>query len=464
MTSAQFKLDMFEGPLDLLLHLISKHKLNIYDIEIAKLLEQYLEYMNTLEHEDYEDAADFLEMAARLIYIKTVSLLPHDEEAQELKKELEGRIIEYSLCKLAAANLAERYAGGEIFVREPLKLPINRTFTGERDPGELLRAYLGMSERARAEKPLRAEMFRPIVSSKIVSVTSKIIHILKKLYTSGSFGMEHLYDGMTGKSERVAAFLAVLELTKSGRIFLNDDNTVIYMNRDPQKLRKRSRVSAFDLNDVPQEEEPVYEERQADADDDGADDVTVEAAAEETDAAEEIAQDIAEDTAETAVPEERAQERAEVPVLAAVEAETESVWDGYEGFGSRREIDMQPEVIYSEPEGAQVKESAAGNAAAKESRGKTSYMTEQKKSLIFSMYERSVRIVEKLKSKLSGKTEDQEEVRETSEKAYSVSADEEEPKDLFKPNYYGTRYYWGTAAADERTRNGCWGTGRLRIR
>ena len=69
MSSAQFKLDMFEGPLDLLLHLISKHKLNIHDIQISLLLEQYLEYIHQLEHEDLEDAADFLEMAARLIYI-----------------------------------------------------------------------------------------------------------------------------------------------------------------------------------------------------------------------------------------------------------------------------------------------------------------------------------------------------------------------------------------------------------
>ena len=106
MSCAQFKLDMFEGPLDLLLHLISKHKLNIHDIQISLLLEQYLEYIHELDHEDLEDAADFLEMAARLIYIKTVSLLPHDEEAAELKKELEGRLIEYSQCKLLAGILA----------------------------------------------------------------------------------------------------------------------------------------------------------------------------------------------------------------------------------------------------------------------------------------------------------------------------------------------------------------------
>ena len=243
MSTANFKLDMFEGPLDLLLHLISKHKLNIYDIEIALLLEQYLEYMAGLEEEDYEDAADFLEMAARLIYIKTVSLLPKDNEGEELKKELQGSLIEYSLCKMAAARLKEQYANGDIFVRKPAKLPVNKTFTGERDPMDLAKAYMGMSEKARHSKPLKAEMFKPILSKRIVSVTSKIIHVLKMLITQGECFLDSMYEGCTDKSERVAVFLAVLELTKSGRIFLNDDNTRVYMN---SASKKKKITSSFD--------------------------------------------------------------------------------------------------------------------------------------------------------------------------------------------------------------------------
>lgn len=240
MTSAQFKLDNFEGPLDLLLHLINKHKLNIYDIEIALLLDQYMEYINDLDHEDYEDAADFLEMAARLIYIKTCSLLPQDEEAEELKKELEGRIIEYSICKQVAAKLRERFAGGDIFVRKPVVLPVNKEYTRVHEPMELYNAYMGISAKARKAKPLRASMFSPIVSHKIVSVTSKIIYVLKKLYKNGEFDMDSLYDGMENKSERVATFLAVLELTKSGRIFLNDDNSKIFFN----SANKRKKISS----------------------------------------------------------------------------------------------------------------------------------------------------------------------------------------------------------------------------
>ena len=87
MEAISFKLDVFEGPLDLMLHLISKHKLNINDIEISKLLEQYMIYIEQAKEQDLELAGEFLEMAARLVYIKTVSLLPKPEEADEIKKE-----------------------------------------------------------------------------------------------------------------------------------------------------------------------------------------------------------------------------------------------------------------------------------------------------------------------------------------------------------------------------------------
>ena len=101
-TTVSYRLDSFEGPLDLLLFLISKHKLNINDIKILLLLEQYLEYIDGIDEQDFEYAGEFLEMAARLILIKTLSLLPKHEEANEMKRELQGRLIEYSLCKQAA--------------------------------------------------------------------------------------------------------------------------------------------------------------------------------------------------------------------------------------------------------------------------------------------------------------------------------------------------------------------------
>ena len=107
MEAISYKLSEFEGPLDLLLHLISKNKLNIYDIEISVLLAQYMEHIDKMKEKNMDVASEFLEMAARLVYIKTVSLLPKHEESEELKKELSGELIEYQECKKVAKILSE---------------------------------------------------------------------------------------------------------------------------------------------------------------------------------------------------------------------------------------------------------------------------------------------------------------------------------------------------------------------
>ena len=231
MEKMSFKLEVFEGPLDLLLYLISKHKLNINDIPIFTLLEQYLDYMDKMSEQNMEIAGEFLEMAARLVYIKTVSLLPQKEEAEQLKKELQGRLIEYSLCKKAAELMKMRYIGNVNAVRKPLAIEFDNTYTLIHDPQELLDSYLKVSRKP-PEEQVKAESFNTLVKKKIVSVTSKIIYVLRNLYKTGTCLMSGLFDGMTDRSERVATFLAVLELTKSGRIWLNDDNTVITFNRN----------------------------------------------------------------------------------------------------------------------------------------------------------------------------------------------------------------------------------------
>ncbi len=231
-----FRLNTFEGPLDLLLYLITKHKLNIYDIEISLLLEQYMEYMNNIPETDLDSAGEFLEMAARLIYIKTVSLLPTYDEGTQLKKELQGKLIEYSLCKRAAEILKDSYIGTDIFVRQPMKFEIDKRYNVIHNPEDLLLAYGDVATRAKDHLPPPVSIFRPLVSKKIVSVTSKIIFILRKLYISGKYQMNNLYAGITDKSEKIATFLAVLELTKSGRISLNDDNTELTFNRNKKVL------------------------------------------------------------------------------------------------------------------------------------------------------------------------------------------------------------------------------------
>ncbi|MBP3379928.1 MAG: segregation/condensation protein A [Ruminococcus sp.] len=231
MTELTYKLDVFEGPLDVLLMLISKHKLNICDIEISRLLEQYLLFIEEAHRQDLELAGEFLEMAARLIYIKTAALLPKPEEAEQLKKELEGALIELSLCKIAAKDLADRFMGGDIFVRQPMKIKADMTYTLVHDPMELVKAYNGASLKKTKPAAHRTNIeskINSVVKRRIVPVLTKVVHILRELYTTGKTSMDKLYEGVTDRSARVATFLAVLELTRSGRITISEDNTIIF--------------------------------------------------------------------------------------------------------------------------------------------------------------------------------------------------------------------------------------------
>jgi segregation and condensation protein A len=231
MDKISFKLDNFEGPLDLLLHLISKHKLNIYDIEISKLLEQYLEYIDNAVSHNLEVAGEFLEMAARLIYIKTLSLLPDKQEADEIKKELQGTLIEYSQCRKTVVLLREYYTGSDIFSSPCKEYEDESEYSVKHDKYELLKAFRHMTARniksVTKETKEPNEKLKTIVKGKVVSVISRVVYILRQLYSKGKVTTDSLFSGIYDRSERVATFLAVLELTKSGRILLNDDNSEI---------------------------------------------------------------------------------------------------------------------------------------------------------------------------------------------------------------------------------------------
>ena len=230
-----FKLEVFEGPLDLLLHLISKHQLNIYDIEISILLEQYLSYIDSWQEADMEVAGEFLEMAAKLIYIKTVSLLPKYEEAEELKKELTGQLIEYAVCKMVAEKFRNRFIGYDIFVRKPADIPINKTYTKKHEPDRLIIAYLNAVGKKKLEPEIDSTVFKPLVSKRYVSVTSKIVYVLKALYSGQDVALDSIYENQSSRSDKVAVFLAILELAKSGRIVISDDNKTAKFSRERHK-------------------------------------------------------------------------------------------------------------------------------------------------------------------------------------------------------------------------------------
>lgn len=224
MDQISYKLDVFEGPMDLLLSLIAKHKLNIYDIPIVELVDQYLDYVRRMQDEDMYVASEFLEMAARLVYLKTVSLLPVHEEADELKRELTGELIEYRDCKLMAEKLSQRTDGFDHFVREPMKIEPDPTYTRVHDGAELLRAYLAAAGRKLRNLPPPIEAFREIVAKKIVSVGSKIRSIYKKFASVGSKRkFTDLFSDAQSRSDMVATFLAVLELAKDKKVMVSGD-------------------------------------------------------------------------------------------------------------------------------------------------------------------------------------------------------------------------------------------------
>ncbi len=221
MEALSYKVEAFEGPLDLLLYLISKHKLDIYDIPIVELVDQYISYVRAMEKEDLYVASEFIEMAARLVYIKSVSLLPVYEEAEELKTELTGELIEYQTCKLMAQRLSEDTDGFDRFIRQPSEVEIDYTYTRLHDESELLRAYLAAAGRKLRNLPPPVEAFREIVARKIVTVSSKFKSIFKKLGKVGKKQkLTSLFKGAESRSDMVATFLAILELAKSRKISL----------------------------------------------------------------------------------------------------------------------------------------------------------------------------------------------------------------------------------------------------
>lgn len=223
METISYKLPGFEGPLDLLLSLIQKHKLNITDIPIAVLLEQYMNTINEWKQADLEVAAEFLEMAARLVYIKSAMLLPQHDEAEELKRELTGELMEYQLCREAAGRLAGRYVGGDVFVREPTEVEPDMTYRRIHPVETIYNAYLAAAGRGRRRLPPPAQAFSGIVSHKIVSVSSKIIYVLRNLYRKPQVRYVSLFEQAGSRSELVATFLALLELVKAHRIRIDGD-------------------------------------------------------------------------------------------------------------------------------------------------------------------------------------------------------------------------------------------------
>ncbi len=217
-TVLSYKLEGFEGPLDLLLQLIARNKLNIYDIPLLELIDQYLEQIRLLEEDQMEIGSEFLEMASRLLYIKTVSLLPKHEDVIKLKEELTGELLEYLVCQQMAKKLSEMQSGFNKFVRQPSEYNFDKTYELIHESQDMYAAYLSAVGRGKRKMPINDAPFRKIVAKKIVAVSTKIVFVIRKLFSGGKRSLNSLYKTAKSRSELVATFLAVLELCKANRV------------------------------------------------------------------------------------------------------------------------------------------------------------------------------------------------------------------------------------------------------
>lgn len=219
----QYKLEVFEGPMDLLLQLISKKKVSINDVPIMEIIEQYLEYVRQMKDDNLEVSSEFLEMAARLLYIKTVSLLPVHEEAEKLVEELRGELTEYQDCKTIAGKLQNQAKGFELYSRPPEEIEVDMTYTRIHEPYEIFKAYLSAVGKGKRRLPPPFEAFRGIVAHKIVSVSSRIGYIINKFKESKKHNFISFFDESESRSEIVATFLALLAMAKAKRVLIDGE-------------------------------------------------------------------------------------------------------------------------------------------------------------------------------------------------------------------------------------------------
>jgi segregation and condensation protein A len=220
--SYKIKLELFEGPLDLLLYLVKKDHLNIYDIPIAKVTEQYLQYIELMKLLDLNIAGEFLVMAATLIQIKSKMLLPAEEnqqaqEEEDPRQELIKRLLEYEKFKEIAQNLREREVNQqEIFKRPKLEnkeeiQPPDGEVYFEASLFDLITAF------SQALEDVPSEVFYEVVKDEF-TVEEKVHTLLHLMLVENSVELSRLFKEAKNKVEIVVIFLAVLELIRMREI------------------------------------------------------------------------------------------------------------------------------------------------------------------------------------------------------------------------------------------------------
>ncbi len=226
MSDISFKTEVFEGPLDLLLHLISKNKVNIYDIPIAEITDQYFEYIAECEALDIELSSEFVVMAAQLLWIKSKLLLPSsDEEEEDPRAELVDRLEEYKRYKKISETFdVMQHAMDESCFKGPERLDIPKVVIENKpmNPQLLYKSFMLVMERNLSRKPLSPKNFSSVIGRKTVSVPHQSRVVMSRLRSGGAVAFEELFNGMTTKSELVAAFVAILELIRDSHMIVEE--------------------------------------------------------------------------------------------------------------------------------------------------------------------------------------------------------------------------------------------------
>ncbi len=244
------KLEAFEGPLDLLLHLIDKNKVNIYDIPIIVITEQYLDYIKHMETKNLEIMSEFLVMAATLINIKSKMLLPvevnEDEEPLDPRQELVERLLEYKMYKYISGELKDKQMDASRVLFKPPTIPQEISDYKEDIDVEGLLSDLTLSKLHEIFKSIvkkQADKIDPI-RSKFGKIEQEEINLSEKFSQIQQYGLLHktfsfrsLLEAQHSKMEVIVTFLSILELIKIGRInieqeILFDDIMITYLASD----------------------------------------------------------------------------------------------------------------------------------------------------------------------------------------------------------------------------------------
>ncbi|MBP5207153.1 MAG: segregation/condensation protein A [Clostridia bacterium] len=251
-----YKIEIFEGPLDLLLSLIYKNKVDITDIPIALIFDQYMEYLEQMREMDMDIAGEFIVMASELMLIKSRMLLPKpegEENAEDPRTKLANALIEYKHAKETAEELDEliREYGGRL-AKDTEEIPADDSFIAEHSVALLQRAMTRMLLNRSRDEMLKqeAQMMRPIMRRKIVPVGVKVVTVLRAVIRKKRAKFEELFDGCTSRSELVATFMAVLELLKVTRINVSDpdENDDIYISLNENYVKPDMTTEETDGN------------------------------------------------------------------------------------------------------------------------------------------------------------------------------------------------------------------------